>query len=69
MSQVGTIKFFDESRGFGFIKPEDPNQPDAFLHIRNIATPFQPQVGMRVAYEIAFDAKYQKERADKVRLL
>lgn len=28
----GTVKFFNETKGFGFIKPSDSAQQDIFVH-------------------------------------
>jgi cold shock protein len=28
----GTVKFFNDTKGFGFIKPENANEQDIFVH-------------------------------------
>ncbi len=38
---TGTVKFFNETKGFGFIQPDDGGQ-DAFVHITAVE-----QAGMR----------------------
>lgn len=30
--QKGTVKFFNNTKGFGFITPEDANSEDVFVH-------------------------------------
>jgi len=30
--QKGTVKFFNNTKGFGFITPDDPSAEDVFVH-------------------------------------
>jgi cold shock protein len=58
MSQQGTVKFFDTTKGFGFIAPDNGGQ-DAFVHISAVersgmATLNQNQ---RVSFEMEADKR------------
>ncbi|MBB6124968.1 cold-shock protein [Sphingobium subterraneum] len=55
---IGTVKFFNADKGYGFIAPEDGGN-DAFVHITAVE-----QAGMhtlsqnqRVSYELAEDRR------------
>jgi cold shock protein len=55
---IGTVKFFNESKGYGFISPEDGGT-DAFVHISAVE-----RAGMRtldkdqrVSYELEEDRR------------
>ncbi|MEJ1238063.1 cold shock domain-containing protein [Chryseolinea sp. T2] len=32
----GTVKFFNEAKGFGFIKPANPNEQEIFVHVSGL---------------------------------
>ena len=65
MSQtVGTVKFFNEQKGFGFIQPEDGSN-DVFVHISavNAAGMQTLREGQKVSFEIEHDEKRGKSNA------
>ena len=47
--QEGTVKFFNETKGFGFIKPNDGG-PDIFVHVTGLKGEIRE--GDKVSYEV-----------------
>jgi len=47
--KTGTIKFFNEEKGFGFIKQDDSNK-DLFVHVSNLID--EVQKDDKVEFEI-----------------
>lgn len=61
---VGTVKWFNEQKGYGFIQPDDGGK-DVFVHISAVE-----QAGMRglaegqkIEYEIVTDRRSGKQSA------
>jgi CspA family cold shock protein len=50
---VGTVKFFNTQKGFGFIQPEDGSK-DVFVHISAVERAGMRTLneGQRISYEI-----------------
>lgn len=50
---IGTVKFFDANRGFGFIQPED-GAKDVFVHKSAVANAGMATLteGQRIRYEV-----------------
>ena len=59
---VGTVKFFNESKGFGFIQPEDGG-PDSFVHISDLERSGMSTLreGQRVSYDVEDDQRGKKK--------
>ena len=55
---IGTVKFFNEQKGYGFIAPEDGGN-DAFVHISAVerAGMSTLQKDQRVSYEMEEDRR------------
>jgi CspA family cold shock protein len=67
---VGTVKFFNAAKGFGFIEPEDGSK-DAFVHVSALERAGIGSLaeGQKVRYELVADQKSGKMAADKLELL
>lgn len=57
----GTVKFFNTTKGFGFIKPEDGSR-DVFVHISSVERSGLKTLleGQKVRFEIQPDKKGPK---------
>lgn len=55
---TGTVKFFNEAKGFGFIQPEDGGQ-DAFVHISAVERSGMRGLneGQRITYDLEEDRR------------
>ena len=55
---IGTVKFFNTDKGYGFIAPEDGGQ-DAFVHITAVERSGMAtlQKDQRVSYELEQDRR------------
>ena len=49
---IGTVKWFDATKGFGFIQPEDGSQ-DAFVHISAVER--SGLAGLNEGQKVSFD--------------
>jgi CspA family cold shock protein len=64
MRQSGTVKFFNQSKGFGFITPDDGSK-DVFVHISAVERSGVPMLdgGMRVSFETEADPRGKGPKA------
>jgi CspA family cold shock protein len=61
---IGTVKWFDPAKGFGFIAPED-GTPDVFVHISAVQSAGIASLteGQRVTFEAQRNPKNGKTAA------
>ncbi|HTK34893.1 MAG TPA: cold-shock protein [Caulobacteraceae bacterium] len=61
---VGTVKWFNTSKGYGFIQPEDGGK-DVFVHISAVERSDLRALneGQRLSYELEKDRRSGKESA------
>ncbi|AOG07942.1 MAG: cold-shock protein [Bosea sp. (in: a-proteobacteria)] len=65
---AGTVKWFNSTKGFGFIQPDDGGQ-DVFVHISAVerAGMRDLQEGQKISYELTQDKRSGKMSADQLR--
>ena len=64
MNQTGTVKFFNQSKGYGFITPDEGGK-DVFVHISAVERSGLPALdeGMRVSFETEPDPRGKGPKA------
>jgi CspA family cold shock protein len=65
----GTVKFFNATKGFGFIK-NDETGDEIFVHVSALNDGLKElKEGQKVSYEVEKDTKSSKDRAANVSVL
>jgi CspA family cold shock protein len=70
MRHTGTVKFFNATKGYGFIKPEDGSK-DIFVHITAVQAAGIPEIteGTKLSYELQDDKRGRGKQATELQLL
>ncbi|MQW90690.1 cold-shock protein [Sinorhizobium saheli] len=65
---TGTVKWFNATKGFGFIQPDD-GSADVFVHISAVERAGMRDLkdGQKITYELVKDRKSGKMSADNLR--
>ena len=65
---TGTVKWFNATKGFGFIQPDDGGQ-DVFVHISAVERAGLSGLneGQKVSYEVVSDPKRGKTSAENLK--
>ena len=66
---TGTVKWFNETKGYGFIAP-DQGGKDVFVHVSAVERSGMRALpeGMKVTYEVETDRKSGKESATNLKV-
>ena len=64
---IGTIKWYNAQKGFGFIQPDDGSK-DAFVHVSAIERAGMNDLreGQKISFELIKDSRTGKVSADKL---
>jgi CspA family cold shock protein len=63
----GTVKFFNDQKGFGFIQPDDGGK-DVFVHVSAVERAGMRVLneGQKIAFDVVADRKTGKSSADNL---
>jgi len=63
----GTVKFFNDQKGFGFIQPDDGGK-DVFVHISAVERAGMRVLneGQKIAFDVVADRKTGKSAAENL---
>ncbi len=64
---IGTVKWYNPQKGFGFIQPDDGGK-DAFVHISAVERAGMNDLreGQKISYELVRDPRSGKVSAEKL---
>ncbi len=67
---TGTVKWFNATKGFGFIQPEN-GSADVFVHISAVERAGMRSLadGQKISYDLVQDSKSGKSSADNLQAL
>ena len=64
---IGTVKWFNDQKGFGFIQPDDGGK-DVFVHISAVERANMRSLveGQKISYELETDRRSGKQSAGQL---
>jgi len=67
---TGTVKWFNATKGFGFIQPDD-GAADVFVHISAVERAGMRELkdGQKISYELVADKRSGKMSADRLQAI